>query len=84
MTTATIPLSDAKARLSGLIKDIESGQKRFIIEKRGVPVAKLVPIAGYEVHDVFGALSEFADESKIPQEDGAMARALGEKHAADC
>ena len=81
MTTATIPLSDAKARLSGIIQEVVSGEKRYIIERRGVPVAKLVPDAGFEVEDVFVALASYADPAKLALEDGAMMRALGEKHA---
>lgn len=44
----TIPLSEAKARLSSIINDVLETHEIFTISKDGVPVAVLMSIEEYE------------------------------------
>ncbi|HEY3398413.1 MAG TPA: type II toxin-antitoxin system Phd/YefM family antitoxin [Armatimonadota bacterium] len=75
MTRQTV--TEAKARLSQLLHRVEQGGERVIIERRGQPVAALVPLADLPLaerlaEDWLGALLEL----------GAAGAELGEQLAA--
>ncbi|MBI4729826.1 MAG: type II toxin-antitoxin system Phd/YefM family antitoxin [Acidobacteria bacterium] len=44
----TIPLSEARARLSDLLDDLDSRHEHVVITRNGRPVAVLVPSAEYD------------------------------------
>lgn len=44
----TIPLSEARARLSELLDELESRHEHVVITRKGRPVAVLVPTAEYD------------------------------------
>ncbi len=46
----TIPLTKAKARLSGLVDRLIQRQEQIVITKHGKPVAAMVPYEDWELH----------------------------------
>ena len=44
----TVPLSDARARLSELMDDVEQRHEHVVITRNGRPVAVLVPSSEYD------------------------------------
>jgi prevent-host-death family protein len=46
-----VSVTDARARFSALIDEVERGSERVIIERRGRPVAMLVRVEEYEQGD---------------------------------
>lgn len=76
-----IALSDAKARLSALVREVEDEGMRFTIMRNGRPVARLMPIAGGSEISSFGVLSAYADASRRRQEKDAWGTAVKEKYA---
>lgn len=44
----TVPLSEARARLSELMDELESRHEHVVITRKGRPVAVLVPSAEYD------------------------------------
>lgn len=81
MTTVTVPLSEAKARFSSLIRRVETDGARFIISKNNKPIAKIVPLSGADVKSIAGSLSQYAHSDLIAEEGSAFARAMEAKHA---
>ncbi len=43
--TETMKISDVKSRLNSLVNDIYRQEKRVVVEKSGIPVAAIIPIA---------------------------------------
>ncbi|MBQ9691167.1 MAG: type II toxin-antitoxin system Phd/YefM family antitoxin [Eggerthellaceae bacterium] len=80
MSTA-IALSEAKAHLSALIREVEGEGARFTIVRNGRPVARLMPIAGGDDTASFGMLASYADISHISEEKHAWKKVVGKKHA---
>lgn len=68
-----IGIFDAKARLSELLHEVEAGES-LTLTRRGVPVARLVPIAKHP---------ERASALRRLKELGAQARAAGNGIATD-
>jgi len=46
--TETLKISEAKARLSSLVNEVHSQERRILIEKAGVPVAALISFEDLE------------------------------------
>lgn len=76
-----IPLSEAKARLSALVHELEAEGKRYTITRNGRPVARLVPLAGGDDQQAFGMLAHYADSAKRARENEAWKKAAEDKHA---
>lgn len=70
----TVPLSEARARLSELMDEIESRHEHVVITRKGVPVAVLMPSAEYDAleetlevlhdEDLLAALRESEEDVK--------------------
>ena len=82
MTTVTMSLSEVKARLSEVVRIVETGHARFVIERHRQPVAIIMPVGAPQYESASGILSQYADTSRLGEEDGAFARAMEAKHAA--
>ena len=54
----SIPLAEAKARLSAVVRDVGSADVEYVITVRGVPAARIVPVDGARPRALagFGAL----------------------------
>jgi prevent-host-death family protein len=44
-TAATMKISEVKSRLNSLVNEIYRNETRILVEKSGIPVAAIVPIA---------------------------------------
>lgn len=75
-------VAEAKARLSGLVADIERSGKSYVIERYGHPAALIVPIPRQRngSHRARGMLADYSDPQKRTLEEGAFARAMEKKH----
>ena len=62
----TIPLTKAKARLSGLIERLIHLKEHIVITKRGKPVAALVPYEDWE-RRAAGAAGGLASVAPLPE-----------------
>lgn len=78
-----VGMADAKANLSGLIAEVERTGEPYIVMRYNRPAAVISPIPQERPaqRTARGFLHHLADPSKIPLEEGAMARALVAKHA---
>jgi prevent-host-death family protein len=57
MTMKTIPAGEFKTHCLRIMDDVRKRRQPVLITKKGVGVAKLVPIEGAE-RDIFGCLSD--------------------------
>jgi len=55
----TMPAGDFKARCLKVMDEVERTRKEVVITKRGVPVAKIVPV-GSEPPEVFDCMAKTA------------------------
>ena len=55
MAAKHIPAAEFKAKCLGLIEEVRRKRKEFIVTKRGVPVARLVPVEE-EQPEIFGRM----------------------------
>ena len=78
-----VGMADAKANLSGLIAEVERTGEPYVIMRYNRPAAVISPVPQERApsRSARGFLHHLADPSKIPLEEGAMARALVAKHA---
>lgn len=53
---ATMPAAAFKARCLQVMDEVQKSRKEVVITKRGVPVAKIVPVAD-ETPDIFGCMA---------------------------
>lgn len=81
MSTIAIPVSEAKNKLSSLLKQVETSGTCFIIENRGRKIARLEPYDRTVSREAFGALSDWADPSKRKTEDAALEAAVVNAYA---
>src|SRR4051812_3806005 len=56
----TMKISEVKSRLNSLMNDIYRNETRILVEKSGIPVGAIVPIADLRRLDRLGALDEEA------------------------
>jgi prevent-host-death family protein len=52
--TRTTSLAEAKANLSALIRSVEHERAEIVVERRGVPVAKIIPFSGPDLSSGYG------------------------------
>ncbi|MBR2835506.1 MAG: type II toxin-antitoxin system Phd/YefM family antitoxin [Coriobacteriales bacterium] len=83
MTTVTISVSEAKTQFSNVIHQVENNAVQYIVSKNNKPVARIVPIAGYEQKSLFGVLASYADSTLRAKESSAFAQEMEHKHAAN-
>ena len=82
MVAQALSVSEAKARLSNVIAEVEEGA-RFTILKHGHPVAKIVPFSEPKTDTLRGALAAYANPDFEHQEADAFPQAMEDKHAAN-
>ena len=58
--TRTMKISEVKSRLNSLMNEIYRNETRVLIEKSGIPVGAIVPIADLRRLDRLGALDDEA------------------------
>lgn len=81
--TISIPLSDAKAHLSSIIRDVRDADKEYTITLRSKPVARVVPISSSvpNASSTRGLLSKYASQQAREAERTAFADAVEERYA---
>lgn len=81
--TTTLPLSEAKAGLSAVVKDVGETGARYVITVRDRPSAMLVPIPKPVPDRLkgYGALAGMRPRATREDEKAAWAEAMEEKHA---
>jgi len=63
----TVSISDAREKLSNVINEVAYGHERYIVERRGQPLAAIIPASEY--NDLLTLLSEngvFSEMQGIP------------------
>lgn len=82
-TAISIPLSEAKAHLSRIVKDVRDAGTEYTVMLRNVPVATIAPIAGEPVEEskTRGLLAAYANDALRQKEKDAFAQAMKDKHA---
>jgi prevent-host-death family protein len=60
LPTQTMKISDVKSRLNRLMNEIYRNQTRIIVEKSGIPVGAIVPLADLRRLDRFAVLDDEA------------------------
>ena len=67
----SVPAGEFKAKCLSLMDEVKNKRQAIVITKHGQPVAKLVPIAGQGVDDIYGFF-----KGKITMSDDGIAPAL--------
>lgn len=71
-----VTLSDAKAKLGGIVRLVESGEE-VVITRRGRPIARVIREPGTTVADEIPSLAAFrAGQSLQPESAGEFIRRL--------
>lgn len=81
MSQAVLSLSEAKATLSSVIQRVDDYGESVIIKRHNKPVARIVPFAHSAKEPLAGSLSKYAKRGI--SEEGALAEAMVNKHAAN-
>ncbi|HEY2239753.1 MAG TPA: type II toxin-antitoxin system Phd/YefM family antitoxin [Streptosporangiaceae bacterium] len=80
--TETIPLADAKARLSAVLDDVRDTHDRFVITRNGRPEAVIISVADLEtIEETLDLLSTPGAVEEIRSAEAEIAR--GEAIGAD-
>ena len=68
-----VSVGEAKRRFSDVVGAVRHGGQRFVIERRGTPVAAIVPVddlvtlEGKGVRGVLGLVGAFRDATNLPK-----------------
>lgn len=80
-----VGMAEAKVDLSGIVARVESTGTPCVIMRYNRPVAMIVPFPGTapRTNRARGILASYANPDALALEEGAFARAMERKHAAD-
>ncbi len=73
---ATIPISEAKAKLAALVREVAATGKGYVISVNGHPMAELRPFVPVPTPGRFKGAIQFSDDAFAPLSD-ADADAMG-------
>jgi prevent-host-death family protein len=77
-TPVTIPATQAQRKFGELVRRVFSGKEHFIVEKDGLPVMAVIPMAEYDEFVKERTEQEQDNEKRLKQFEDA-ARAIGEE-----
>lgn len=64
----TVGMAEAKSKLAELVGEVKYGGKRFILERRGQPMAVLISVEAYEQLQTQVAAAAATSSSPLPPE----------------